>query len=118
MALALPVFPVGASPLRDDVRDATQLAAAYAAFERGLPSGGAGDQGLVVELELPEALALVRAHGVRIYFVNLHVFDTPRVWVLRGLFRARARVAYFVRHLVFAVRCNDCVHDKSRSGLS
>lgn len=74
VALALPVFPVGASPLRDDVRHDTQLAAAYAAFERGLPSGGAGGQGLVVELELPEALALVRAHGVCIYFVKLHVY--------------------------------------------
>lgn len=64
MALALPAFPVGGSPLRDDARGGTQLEAAYAAFERGLPSGGAGGQGLVVELELPEALALVRAHGV------------------------------------------------------
>ncbi|CAM9112762.1 unnamed protein product [Laminaria digitata] len=63
VALALPAFPVGASPLRDDARGGTQLAAAYAALERGLPSGGAGCQGLVVELELPEALALVRAHG-------------------------------------------------------
>ena len=74
VALALPVFPVGASPLLDDVSGGTQLAAAYAAFERGPPPNRAGGQGLVVELELPEALALVRAHGVCVCFVTSACF--------------------------------------------
>lgn len=73
-ALALAVPPVRAahSPFsRRGIIDADDphLMSAYEAFANTPPSPhGGADMGLVVELEMPQALALIRTHGVIIAF--------------------------------------------------
>lgn len=101
MAVGLPaVIPASAAAAVNDRPNGDELKAGYAAFADALsmlPDGGSagGAGGVVVELGLPSALALVREHGVCVDHVRVTGCASAGL-VVQGVSLERVHLQVFI----------------------